>query len=153
LPDLLIPENPIVYLWWEACFTLNLPLLPLMPFNSKFPDEVTKAANETFLRDSAQLCQAVCILSSSTQSWEEAFVATNKQIVDKMKDLLASKESSPILSLYKKTIRDWTPLWDSFDTTLVLAPLDTNDALFTAQVIASEYLVNGIHSSIIPTSV
>lgn len=128
-------------------------MLPLMPFNSKFPDDVTKAANETFLRDSAQLCQAVCILSSKSSSWEEAFVATNKQIVDRMKELLAAKESSTILSLYKRTVRDWTPLWESFDTTLVLAPLDTNDALFTAQVIASEYIVNGIHSALIPESV
>ncbi len=149
-PDLLIPENPLTYLWWEACFSLSLPLLPVLPFDSKFPDAVTRETNETYLRDAATLCQGAFILNEAKQSWEDAFVQTNKLIVERMQLLLAAKESSQVLSFYKRLGVNWDALWSLFDTTLVLGSLDSSDALYTAQVIASEFMINGLASSMIP---
>lgn len=153
MPDLLVPENPITYLWWEACFALSLPMLPLLPFDSKYPDAVTRATNETYLRDAACFCQAALILSKNNDTWENAFLQTNKLIIDKMKELLATPTSSPLLTFYKQHTKAFEREFESFDTTLILAPLDTSDALYTAQTIASEYLVNGITSNAIPESI
>jgi hypothetical protein len=67
-----------------------------------------------------------------------------------MQLLLAAKESSQVLSFYKRLGVNWDALWSLFDTTLVLGSLDSSDALYTAQVIASEFMINGLASSMIP---
>lgn len=70
-----------------------------------------------------------------------------------MKHILARPADTPLMRFYKSFVRDWEPLMAKFNTQLLLTSFSNADVLYTASVLAGEYMVNGLARTIIPASV
>jgi hypothetical protein len=73
----------------------------------------------------------------------QTFLRINKAVVDKMQAILKRAHKYPLLRFYNKHVRNWEALINTLDTQLLITRITIRDVIYSASVLASEYLMTG----------
>ena len=77
--DVLIPEFPLTYLWWEACFQLHQTMAPLVPIESQRVALGPKTAQ--YAREAAVMNLAAVQVYDAGRPWNELFVNSTMAMI------------------------------------------------------------------------
>jgi hypothetical protein len=149
--DLLIPEFPLTYLWWEACYRLHQLMAPMVPIESQ--KRALPGTAGSYSRDSAMLNLAAVQVYDKDKSWDDLFVQSTMAMVREMRRLVSAPKKSPLIKYYESRGVQWDKLIDRLDFFFYMTHLPKRDILYTAATVAGEYIANDLGKQAIPDSI
>jgi hypothetical protein len=128
-------------------------MIPALWEDSKMPDEWNSLANASLLKDAAIFPLVALFLPEQNVPLVQTFLRINKSIVDKMQSILNRAHKYPFLRFYSKYVSNWEAMVNTLDTQLLMTRLTLRDVIYSASVLASEFLMSGQPARVIPESV
>lgn len=150
---MLIPENPVYYLWLQACHELNLLVVPLVPRLERPAEPVESEHIGRYMGQASRLNLSTMLLLEEGSTWQECFLAQTNMVLSHMRSIIERSNFNPMLSFYSKHTKDLAKDLEQLDFSLLMALVNKPDALFTSSAIAAEYIANDLGKGAIPRTV